>query len=115
MQNRIREAAGGTTDASAAPSTLSTPIDRPSALISPEDSRGAVAAQIGPRAPGVVYYDGPRMVQVTEVITDESEAQRVLKRNAARFAILVRDLHAGTEDYIGAIWTGSDRVLKAVA
>ena len=75
----------------------------------------SVAAQIGPRQPGVVYYDGPRLVEVTEVITDQAEAKRVLRRNAAKFAILVRDLHAGTEDYIGAIWTGSDRVLKAVA
>lgn len=73
------------------------------------------AQQIGPRVAGVIYYDGPRLVQVQDVVTDPSEARRVLRRNAARFAILVRDLHAGTAHYTGAIWTGSDRVLKAVA
>jgi hypothetical protein len=73
-----------------------------------------ITAQIGPREPGVIYYDGGRMVEVRAVITDLTEARRVLKRKAARFAVLVRDLHAGTEHYTGAVWTGSDRVLKAV-
>jgi len=73
------------------------------------------AAQIGPRAEAVVYYDGPALVQVLTVVTDPSEARRILRRNAAKFAVLVRDLHAGTEHYTGAIWTGSDRVLKPVA
>jgi hypothetical protein len=74
-----------------------------------------VSAQIGPRRPGVVYYDGPRLVEVAEVITDVSESQRILKRRAARFAIRLVDQHAGTEYYTGAVWTGSDRVLKAVS
>jgi hypothetical protein len=73
-----------------------------------------VSAQLGPRRPGVVYYDGDRMVEVQSVITDIAEARRILKRHAARFAVLVKDLHAGSEHYTGAIWTGSDRVLKAV-
>lgn len=75
----------------------------------------SVTAQIGPRAAGTVYYDGPRMVQVQDVITDPSEARRILRRNAAQYAIHVVDLHAGTEYYTGAVWTGSDRVIKAVA
>jgi hypothetical protein len=80
-----------------------------------EALRRVTAAHIGPRKPGVVYYDGNRMVEVKAVVTDLTEARRVLRRNAARFAILIRDIHAGTEHYTGAIWTGSDRVLKAVA
>lgn len=75
----------------------------------------SAAAQIGPRSPGVVYYDGPALVQVVDVVTEPTEARRILRRHSARYAILVRDLHAGTEHYTGAIWTGSDRVLKAVA
>ncbi|MFF4526982.1 hypothetical protein [Streptomyces bluensis] len=78
-------------------------------------ARPSTAAAIGPRRPGVVYYDGPRLVQVAGVITDESESQRVLKRRAAKFAIRLVDQHAGTAYYTGAVWTGSDRVLKAVA
>lgn len=77
--------------------------------------QASAADQIGPRTPGAVYYDGPRLVEVRAVVTDPSEARRILRRHSARFAVLVRDLHAGTEHYTGAIWTGSDRVLKAVA
>jgi hypothetical protein len=73
-----------------------------------------ITAQIGPREPGVIYYDGGRMVEVRAVITDLTEARRILRRRAAQFAVLVRDLHTGTEHYTGAVWTGSDRVLKAV-
>jgi hypothetical protein len=80
-----------------------------------EHNSPSIPDQIGPRVPGVVYYDGPRLVQVTEVITNTTEAQRVLRRNAAKFAVHVVDQHAGTDYYTGAIWTGSDRVLKAVA
>lgn len=75
----------------------------------------SVAADIGPRTPGVVYYDGPRLVQVRTVITDRAEARRILRRRAAQFAILVRDQHDGTEYATCTVWTGSDRVLKAVA
>lgn len=104
MKHRIREASHVqhcTTSASA-----TTQAD--------EAMRRVTAAQIGPRTPGVVYYDGGRMVQVKAVITDLAEARRVLRRNAARFAVLIEDLHDGTARYTGAIWTGSDRVLKAV-
>lgn len=75
-------------------------------------SFGTVAEQIGPRTAGTVFDNASGMFQV---VTDPSEARRVLRRNAARFAIHVLDLHAGTEHYTGAVWTGSDRVLKAVA
>jgi hypothetical protein len=79
-----------------------------------EALRRVTASQIGPRRPGTVYYDGSRMVEVKAVITDLAEARRILRRNAARFAVLIEDLHTGTSRYTGAIWTGSDRVLKAV-
>jgi hypothetical protein len=82
---------------------------------SDEALRRVTAQQIGPRRPGTVYYDGGRVVEVRAVITDSAEARRVLRRRAAQFAVLVRDLHTGTEHYTGAVWTGSDRVLKAVA
>lgn len=72
------------------------------------------SAEIGPRRPGTVYDNASGLFEVLRVVTDPSEARRILKRHAARFAVLVRDLHAGTEHYTGAVWTGSDRVLKAV-
>lgn len=72
-------------------------------------------AEIGPRAVGTVYDNASGIFEVRAVVTDHTEARRVLRRHSARFAVLVRDLHAGTEHYTGAVWTGSDRVLKAVA
>lgn len=80
-----------------------------------EALRRVVAGHIGPRKPGVVYYDGPRLVEVRRIIADQSEARRVLRRRSAQYAIEVVDLNTGTPYYTGAIWTGSDRVLKAVA
>lgn len=80
-----------------------------------EALRRVTASHIGPRKPGTVYDNASGLFQVLAVITDPSEARRILRRRAARYAILVRDLHAGTEHYTGATWTGSDRVLKAVA
>lgn len=74
-----------------------------------------IAEQIGPRVEGVVYYDGPRLVRVESVITDPSESQRILKRRAAQFAVEVIDLHTGDRYPTGAVWTGSDRVIRAVA
>lgn len=90
------------------------PSTSPTTTQADEALRRVTASQIGPRQPGTVYYDGGRMVEVRAVITDLTEARRILRRQAARFAILIRDLHAGTEHYTGATWTGSDRVLKAV-
>ena len=72
-------------------------------------------AELGPRVPGTEYDNASGAFRVLDVVTDRSEARRILKRHSARFAVLVRDLHAGTEHYTGAVWTGSDRVLKAVA
>ncbi|WP_042174510.1 hypothetical protein [Streptomyces sp. NBRC 110035] len=91
------------------------PASTPNTSQADEALRRVTAAQIGPRRPGTVYYDGPRLVEVRAVVIDLSEARRILRRNAARFAVLVRDVHAGTEHYTGAIWTGTDRVIKAVA
>jgi hypothetical protein len=90
------------------------PSTSPDTKQAEEALRRVIQDQIGPREPGVVYYDGDRLVQVRRVIRIASEARRILKRRAAQFAIEIIDLHSGTTRYTGAIWTGSDRVLKAV-
>jgi hypothetical protein len=78
-----------------------------------------VVGQIGPRKPGVVYTDGVTNLRVVDVITSPSEARRILRRRAAQFAVIVRDLHPRpgqpVEYATCATWTGTDRVLKAVA
>ena len=81
----------------------------------PTPSASPVADQLGPRTPGTVYDNASGTFEVRAVVTDRAEARRILRRQSARFAVLIRDLHAGTEHYTGAVWTGSDRVLKAVA
>lgn len=78
-------------------------------------AQAPVSDQIGPRAEGTVYDNASGTFEVRAVVTDIAEARRILRRQSARFAVLIRDLHAGTEHYTGAVWTGSDRVLKAVA
>ncbi|MET7713692.1 hypothetical protein [Streptomyces sp. NPDC005407] len=80
-----------------------------------EALRRTVAGQIGPRKPGVVYDNADGIFEVIGLTLDRSEARRVLKRRAAQFAITVHDRITGTVDTIGTVWTGSDRVLKAVA
>lgn len=74
----------------------------------------STSAQIGPRKPGTVYDNAAGMYRVLAVVTDQSEARRILRRNAAKFAVLVQDMHTSATHYTGAVWTGSDRVLKAV-
>jgi hypothetical protein len=76
-----------------------------------------VADEIGPRRPGVVYDNTDGIFQVLEVVTDRSEARRILRRRAAQFAVIIRDvIREGAEPFaVGTVWTPSDRVLKAVA
>jgi hypothetical protein len=81
----------------------------------PSTAPDSTVQQIGPRWPGTVYDNASGMFRVVAVVTEPSEARRILKRNAARFAVLVEDLHTTATHYTGAVWTGSDRVLKAVA
>lgn len=92
--------------------TRSTSTDQPQL---DEALRHVVADQIGPRTEGTVYDNSNGIFQVLQVIRDLSEARRILKRRAAQFAIEVVDLHTGSRHYTGSVWTGSDRVLKAVA
>src|ERR1044072_3730269 len=94
---------------------ISRDVPQTSGSIQSEALRRVIADQVGPRVPGGVYYDGPRMVRVAPVTTNPSEPRRILKRRAAQFAVEGTDMHSGDRYYTGAIWTGSDRVLKAVA
>ncbi|MEU9849227.1 hypothetical protein [Streptomyces sp. NPDC047985] len=80
-----------------------------------EALRRVVAGQIGPRKPGVVYSTTDGVYEVLDVTTDRTEARRILKSRAAQFAITVHDRAANTIGPIGTAWTGTDRVLKAVA
>ncbi|MFE1515738.1 hypothetical protein ACFW9I_02715 [[Kitasatospora] papulosa] len=80
-----------------------------------EALRQVIAGQIGPRTPGVIYDNADGIFEVLAVTTDRDEARRILKRRAAQFAITVHEMTTGTVGPICTVWTGSDRVLKAVA
>jgi hypothetical protein len=94
------------------PHQTSHPSDTTSEL--DEALRRVVAEQIGPRRPGVVYGNVDGEFRVDAVITDPSEARRILKRRGAQFAVIVTD-HTGARHALASVWTGSDRVLKAVS
>ncbi|MFD8777549.1 hypothetical protein [Streptomyces sp. NPDC059916] len=102
MQNRTRQVQH---------STPTTPIDAGQA---DEALRRSVAADIGPRAEGVVYDNASGTFKVLAVVTDPSEARRILRRRAAQFAIEIMDIFTGERDYTCTVWTGSDRVRQAV-
>lgn len=99
------------------PSTSTIPPTSADARQADEALSRVVAGQIGPRKPGVVYDNVDGAFKVLEVVTDPAEARRILKRRSAQFAVIVIDtLRPNAQEFpIGTVWTGSDRVLKAVA
>lgn len=108
--NRIahRHPATGVTTPNTIP-TLSTDAGQAN-----EALRRSVAADIGPRAEGVIYDNASGTYRVLNVVTDPSEARRILRRRAAQFAIEIVDIFTGQRDYTCTVWTGSDRVRQAV-
>ncbi|WP_309097533.1 hypothetical protein [Streptomyces sp.] len=72
-------------------------------------------AQIGPRQPGAIYTNSDGAFEVLALVTDPAEAARLLKRRAARFAVIVKDvLRADGQPFaVGSVWTDSDRLVRA--
>lgn len=71
--------------------------------------------QIGPRLAGAIYQNSDGAFEVLALVTDPAEAARLLKRRAARFAVIVRDvLRADGQPFaVGSVWTDSDRLVRA--
>lgn len=122
MKQHVTPSGVGT--AAPVPSPRPTPTDptprRPLTAVDTdmnEALRQVVAQQIGPRKPGVIYDNVDGRFEVLNVITDRTEARRILRRQAAQFAVIIRDtLRPDGQPFpVGSVWTGSDRVLKAVA
>jgi hypothetical protein len=105
-----------TTAVSAAPRPMDNvhPVGANATTQADEALRRSVAADLGPRAPGTVYDNAAGTYRVLTVIHDPSEARRILKRRAAQFAVEILDIFTGERRHTCAVWTGSDRVLKAV-
>ncbi|MCX4581380.1 hypothetical protein OHB41_51470 [Streptomyces sp. NBC_01571] len=70
--------------------------------------------EIGPRHPGALYQNATGAFEVLVLITDPSEAAQLLRRDSARWAVIVRDvLRADGEPFVtGAVWTSEDRLVR---
>lgn len=70
--------------------------------------------EIGPRRPGAIYQNVSGRFEVLALITDPSEAAQLLRRNSARWAVIVRDTLRpdGQPHAVGSVWTTSDYLLR---
>ncbi|MFJ5212782.1 hypothetical protein ACIQPS_33650 [Streptomyces sp. NPDC091290] len=73
-----------------------------------------IADEIGPRQAGAIYQNIDGRFEVLTVITDPGEAASLLRRQGARWALIVRDTLRpdGQPFAIGSAWTTSDYLLR---
>ncbi|WP_331730773.1 hypothetical protein OG933_45120 (plasmid) [Streptomyces sp. NBC_00016] len=72
------------------------------------------ADEIGPRRPGAIYQNADGRFEVLALITDSREAAQLLRRDSARWAVIVRDTLRpdGQPFAVGSVWTTSDYLLR---
>ncbi|MEU5242654.1 hypothetical protein AB0G81_00750 [Streptomyces asoensis] len=73
-----------------------------------------VADEIGPRRPGAIYQNSDGRFEVLVLVTDPREAAQLLRRDNARWAVIVRDTLRpdGQPHAVGSVWTTSDYLLR---
>ncbi|MEU4878300.1 hypothetical protein [Streptomyces sp. NPDC021608] len=73
-----------------------------------------VEDEIGPRRPGAIYQNVDGRFEVLALITDPREAAQLLRRDGARWAVIVRDTLRpdGQPFAVGSVWTTSDYLLR---
>ncbi|MEV6617317.1 hypothetical protein AB0N31_26385 [Streptomyces sp. NPDC051051] len=73
-----------------------------------------IAEQIGPRQPGAIYQDVDGRFEVLALVTDPAEAAQLLRRDSARWAVIVRDTLRpdGIPFAVGSVWTTSDYLIR---
>ncbi|MGW1270086.1 hypothetical protein [Streptomyces sp. NPDC002491] len=73
-----------------------------------------VEDEIGPRRPGAIYQNSDGRFEVLALITDPREAAQQLRRDSARWAVIVRDTLRpdGQPFAVGSVWTTSDYLLR---
>ncbi|MEU6102792.1 hypothetical protein [Streptomyces flaveolus] len=76
--------------------------------------RPSIQDEIGPRLPGAIYSNTDGRFEVLALITNPAEAAQLLRRDAARWALIVRDtLRADGEPFVvGSVWTTSDYLVR---
>ncbi|MGV9290971.1 hypothetical protein [Streptomyces sp. NPDC003719] len=72
------------------------------------------ADEIGPRLPGAIYANVDGRFEVLALITKPDDAAQLLRRHAARWAVIVRDtLRPDGEPFaVGSVWTTSDYLVR---
>ncbi|MGC9479029.1 hypothetical protein ACP4I1_33430 [Streptomyces sp. WG4] len=77
-------------------------------------SRPSVQEEIGPRLRGAIYSNVDGRFEVLALITDPAEAAQLLRRTAARWALIVRDTLRpdGQPFAVGSVWTTSDYLVR---
>ncbi|MFI0192074.1 hypothetical protein ACH4PW_31580 [Streptomyces sp. NPDC017082] len=74
----------------------------------------SVQDEIGPRQPGAIYQNTDGRFEVLALVTDPADAAQLLRRAAARWAVIVRDtLRPDGEPFaVGTVWTDSDYLIR---
>ncbi|MFC8201725.1 hypothetical protein ACFUTV_41050 [Streptomyces sp. NPDC057298] len=74
----------------------------------------SVDREVGPRRPGAIYQNIDGRFEVLALITDPREAAQLLRRDSARWAVIVRDTLRpdGQPFAIGSVWTTSDHLIR---
>ncbi|KKD11016.1 hypothetical protein ACQ9AR_33395 [Streptomyces lividans] len=77
-------------------------------------SRPSVQDEIGPRLPGAIYANVDGRFEVLALITNPTDAAQLLRRAAARWALIVRDTLRPDGDpfAVGSVWTTSDYLVR---
>ncbi|MCX4231767.1 hypothetical protein [Streptomyces ortus] len=70
--------------------------------------------EVGPRRPGAIYQNVTGAFEVLALITDPREAAQLLRRDSAKWAVIVRDvLRADGEPFaVGTVWTTEDHLVR---
>ncbi|MFJ6558179.1 hypothetical protein ACIQNT_39070 [Streptomyces luteogriseus] len=71
--------------------------------------------EIGPRRPGAIYQNTDGRFEVLALITHPGEAAKLLRRDSARWAVIVRDILRpdGQPFAVGSVWTTSDYLIRS--
>ncbi|WAU78341.1 hypothetical protein O1Q96_00385 (plasmid) [Streptomyces sp. Qhu-G9] len=74
----------------------------------------SVDREVGPRRPGAIYQNIDGRFEVLALVTDPREAAKLLRRDSARWAVIVRDTLRpdGQPFAIGSVWTTSDHLIR---
>jgi hypothetical protein len=93
------------------PPPTSTPAADPTIS---EALRRVVDAQIGPRAPGVIYENQTGAYEVLALTRDPQKARQWLGRRSAQWALVVKNvLYPDAQPTtVGTVWTNEDRVVR---